>query len=104
MRTTKFYRYGKYVLFGILGVAAIAGFGFVVMWLWNWLIPGLFSGPELNYWQTIGLLILSKILFSGVGHGHSGDHKNYRDKEQWKRKCNEKMNGIVEERTVEPTM
>lgn len=102
MRTSKFYRYGKYALFGILGIAAIAGFGFVVMWLWNWLIPELFAGPTLTYWQTVGLLILSKILFSGIGHGHSADHKNHKNKDFWKRKCEEKMNGLAESRTVEP--
>jgi len=102
MRTSKFYHYGKYVLFGILGVAAIAGFGFVIMWLWNWLIPELFAGPTLTYWQTVGLLVLSKILFSGVGHGHSSDHKDHRYKDHWKRRCDEKMNGITEDRTVEP--
>lgn len=99
MRTSKFYRYGKYVLYGILGVAALAGFGFVVMWLWNWLIPELFSGPTLSYWQTVGLLVLSKILFSGVGHGKPGNHEDGNFKDHWKRKFNKKMNGVAEERT-----
>jgi hypothetical protein len=103
MRTSKFHRYGKYVLFGILGVAALAGFGFVIMWLWNWLIPELFSGPVLTYWQTVGLLILSKILFSGVGHGRPRDHEDHKFKDRWKRKYEEKMNGIVEEDKSEQT-
>ena len=96
MRTSKFYRYGKYVLFGVLGIAALAGFGFVVMWLWNWLVPEIFKGPVLTYWQTVGLLILSKILFSGVGHGRSYDHKYHKYKDYWRRKCDEKMNGMAD--------
>jgi len=97
MRTTKVFQYGKYVLWGILGVAAIAGFGFVVMWLWNWLVPELFNGPVIGYWQTVGLLILSKILFSGIGHGHSHDHRDKSRREYWKNKFHKKMNGIAED-------
>ena len=42
------------------------------MLLWNWLIPDLFSGPILTFWQSIGLLVLFKILF---GHHGGGRHK-----------------------------
>ena len=101
METRRFFHYGKYVLWGILGIAAIAGFGFVIMWLWNWLVPELFSGPVLTYWQTIGLLVLSKILFSGIGGGKSYHHYSNRDKDYWRRKCEEKMNSRAEERTAE---
>ena len=101
METRRFFHYGKYVLWGILGIAAIAGFGFVIMWLWNWLVPELFSGPVLTYWQTIGLLVLSKILFSGIGGGKSHHHYSNRDKDYWRRKCEEKMNSRAEERTAE---
>jgi hypothetical protein len=41
------------------------------MGLWNWLMPGLFGLKLIGYWQAIGLLILSKILFSGL-HGGRG--------------------------------
>ncbi len=44
----------KYAGFGVLGVAAVFGFTFVVMWLWNWLVPEMFNGPVLGYWQTLG--------------------------------------------------
>ena len=36
---------------------------FVAMWLWNWLMPIIFGLPQLNYWQTLGLQWLAKILF-----------------------------------------
>jgi hypothetical protein len=56
MRTTrKIFYYGK---FGVMGIIALAAFTFVVMWLWNWLVPELFNGPLINYWQSIGILIL----------------------------------------------
>jgi hypothetical protein len=101
MKTRKFFYYGKYVLFGLLGIAALAGFGFIVMWLWNWLVPELFSGPVLTYWQTVGLLLLSKILFSGIGHKHPNHRDDHRLKDHWKRKFNQKMNNIAEERKSE---
>lgn len=94
----------------MLGVAAVFGFTFVVMWLWNWLVPELFNGPVLEYWQTLGLLILSKILFSGIGGGH-GDKSHYRHeskycgpeflKSRWRQKFEAKMNGKVDEKDVE---
>ena len=49
----------KYVGFGILGVGLIIGVIFGVQALWNWLIPELFNGPVLTYWQTLGLFFLS---------------------------------------------
>ena len=41
---------------------------YVVMVLWNWLMPDLFGLPYLNFWKAAGLLLLSKILFSGMGN------------------------------------
>jgi len=51
----------------ILSIVAVAAtvLGFVVMWLWNWLMPALFGLHAIGYWQALGLLVLSKILFSG---------------------------------------
>lgn len=97
---------GKFV---VMGIAFLALFTYVVMLLWNWLVPEIFNGPELNYWQTLGVLILAKILFAGMGSHHrrssswkdrpwrdrSWKHENYRS--HWKRKFEEKMNGAKEE-------
>ena len=59
----------KYIGFGILGVGAMFFFVWLVMLLWNALIPELFNGPVLSYWQTAGIFILSKILLTGIGGG-----------------------------------
>ena len=49
---------------GLLVLAGIAALGWVVMALWNWLMPVLFFGTrEIGYLQALGLLALSKILF-----------------------------------------
>lgn len=75
----------KYIGFGILGVGFVIGVIFGVQALWNWLIPDLFNGPELSYWQTAGLFLLSKILLTGVAPG--GHHESKKD---WKKKYREK--------------
>jgi hypothetical protein len=100
----------KYAGFGVLGVAAVFLFTYLVMLLWNALVPGLFKGPELNYWQTMGVFVLAKILFSGMGGGRqgskSGHVRKYRDHEdyprsKWRQKYEAKMNGKVEEGSSE---
>ncbi|MDR0368302.1 MAG: hypothetical protein LBH82_04070 [Bacteroidales bacterium] len=42
----------------LLGVAAIALFGGVFMWLWNALLPQILGVASINYWQSLGLLVL----------------------------------------------
>lgn len=77
----------KYIGFGILGVAFVFLVIWVVMVLWNWLIPSLFNGPVLTYWQTAGLFLLSKILLTGIAPrgGHDKSHnKDWRKKYQGK--------------------
>jgi hypothetical protein len=39
-------------------VALYLGFVWVFAWLWNWLVPDLFGGPALTYWQALGLWLL----------------------------------------------
>lgn len=45
--------------------------GLVVQLLWNWLIPDLFGLKTITYWQGVGLLVLCKILFGGIGSDKS---------------------------------
>lgn len=60
------------ILFGILGIGALFGFGWVVMLLWNWLMPEIFGLGRVTYWQAWGLMILSCILFKSWGSWGSG--------------------------------
>lgn len=69
-----------YSILGILGMAGIGVlFGFVIMWLWNWLMPMLFGLREITYWQAIGIFLLAKILFGSIGRS-SGDSKKPKGK------------------------
>jgi hypothetical protein len=84
----------KYVGFGILGFAFLVLVIFGVQALWNWLIPELFNGPVLNFWQTAGLFLLSKILLTGVAPGGSGE--KHKDKKEWRKKFQEKCKDVQE--------
>jgi hypothetical protein len=47
-------------------LSLVAVLGVVVMLLWNALVPKIFGGPTLNYWQAAGVLLLSHILLRGT--------------------------------------
>ncbi|MGH9713722.1 MAG: hypothetical protein ACRD5M_10545 [Candidatus Acidiferrales bacterium] len=67
--------------FVVLGVLV---FSFVVMSLWNWLMPTLFGLHVINFWQALGLLVLSKILLGGFrGRPGGGMHWRRRMFERW---------------------
>ena len=81
-----------WILKVVFVAAAILAFGFVVMFLWNALIPDLFKGPVINWPQAMGLLVLSKILFKGFGgRGHHWRHH------QWRERMKEKMDSMTPE-------
>lgn len=61
------------------------------MTLWNWLIPGLFHGPFITFWQALGLLLLGKLLFGWHGHAHGGWRGN------WKEKMRRRMESMTPE-------
>jgi hypothetical protein len=57
--------------FAILLLVVIAGFGQAVLQLWNWLMPAIFGLHAITFWQAVGLMGLSWILFGGLrGFGH----------------------------------
>jgi hypothetical protein len=66
--------------FTVLGVLVVAALGFVVMGLWNGLLPPLFGFKAIHFWQAVGLLVLSRILFGGF-HGHHGHGFRHRQRQ-----------------------
>jgi hypothetical protein len=70
------------IIFGIIIITALAIlFGYVIMWLWNWLMPEIFGLTTITYWQAVGIFILAKILFGGIGNGGDKDHKKCKKEE-----------------------
>jgi hypothetical protein len=64
----------------VIGGVAVAvlfalAFGWLVMLLWNWLMPSIFSLKPISYWQGFGLTVLAKLVFGGV----HGNHRHFKD-------------------------
>lgn len=63
----------------LLGIAAVMFAVFVLslvfalplMWLWNWLMPEIFGLMEIGIWQSLGLLLLSSLLFGNYTSNNS---------------------------------
>lgn len=49
------------VLFGL-------AFGFFIKMLWNGLLPDIWGWKEITYWQGVGLVILSRLIFGSQGY------------------------------------
>ncbi|KAA6300899.1 MAG: hypothetical protein EZS26_002958 [Candidatus Ordinivivax streblomastigis] len=53
----------------LMMLAAVTGFSAIVMLLWNALLPDILGWTTINFWQALGLLVLIRILFGGIGGG-----------------------------------
>jgi hypothetical protein len=67
--------YAPLAILGILLFIVIGGT--IVQLLWNWLLPDLFGWRPITFWQALGLLALSRILFGGLGR-HGGSRSGVR--------------------------
>jgi hypothetical protein len=62
----------KFIFIPFLAVGALALVSYVVMQLWNHLLPDILHTGTIDYWQAMGLFILAKILFGFGGRGGRG--------------------------------
>jgi len=60
----------------VVVVAGVFAFSGVVMYLWNAILPDVLGVHTLTYWQALGILVLSKILFGGF-KGISEHHRSH---------------------------
>ncbi len=91
-----------YIFKGIKIALFVAGavllIGYVVMRLWNHLVPELFHGPAIGFCQAVGLLILSRILFGGFKGRGCGRHCGAgRWRGGWKKRFEEKLSNLTPE-------
>ena len=77
----------------IFGSIAVLVFGFVVMSLWNNILPAVIGVKTISFLQAIGILVLSKILFGGFG-GRGG---RWRGSHAWKEKMNQRWDKMTPE-------
>ena len=96
----------KKPLIALFVVAGMALLIYVLMLLWNAILPDVIGVTTITYWQALGIFILSKILFGGFKGGpkkHRGfknkieskfgnmtDEEKQSFKEEWKAKCRQK--------------
>jgi len=71
----------RLVAFAALAVALL---GYVVMTLWNAVLPAVTGLHAITFSQALGLLVLSRILFGGLrGWGRRSDHWRPRMQARW---------------------
>jgi hypothetical protein len=63
----------------IFGLAVVAGLSAAVMAAWNLVMPDIFGLTAISFWQALGLLVLSWLLFGGkhfMQRHHRHAHRN----------------------------
>ena len=70
----------------VIAGIVIAGFGSAVLHLWNWLMPEIFGLKAITFWQALGLMGLSWILFRAgfLGHPFRGRRAGWKMQQQWR--------------------
>ena len=86
-----FYR-RRFIFIPFAVAAFLALTGFVVMNLWNYLLPGILHVGVITFWQALGIFVLCKILF---GFGRGGHRCG--GGPPWRRKWAERFNNMSPE-------
>jgi hypothetical protein len=72
----------KWAFMAPLAILAMLAFTYIggqlVLRLWNWLLPPLFGFREITFWQALGILLLCRILFGGLGGWRGSQRSNTR--------------------------
>ena len=79
-------------MFVFIAIAAILVFGFVVMSLWNAILPSVLNVGTISFAQALGILLLSKILFGGFRGGWGG-----RRRQRWRQHMENKWSSMSPE-------
>ncbi|MGF2413876.1 hypothetical protein [Ferruginibacter sp.] len=76
----------KALMILFFGAIAITVFGFIVMGLWNAILPAVLGVKTITFIQALGILLLSKILFGGFNSKRWGNHR-----QEWKEKMKQRF-------------
>ena len=87
-------RFGKAVMILFFCAAFVTVFSFIVMSLWNAILPAVLGVKAITFWQAMGILVLSKILFGGFG-GWGNKREHFKNK--WKQRMQEKWSSMSPE-------
>ena len=92
----KGYRIARALKFLLFGAVAVTLFSGVVMGIWNWLMPAIFGSRVITFWQALGLLVLSRILFGRFGGPRRGMHWRHRMMGRWSQMTPEEREKFME--------
>lgn len=83
----------------IIGAAIFVVLGMLVMSLWNALLPAIIGVKSIGFWQALGLLVLCRILFGGLGFrpGMFGGMRR-RMHERWMQMTPEQREAFMQQR------
>lgn len=92
------HRMGKGI---VIGAVLFVVLGLLVMSLWNALLPAILGVKAIGFWQALGILLLSRILFGGLGFrpGMFGAHR--RMHEQWMNMSPEQREAFIQQRRAD---
>ena len=83
----------------IWGIIMVVILGTVIMLLWNWLMPSLLGLPTISFLQSLGLFVLTRILFGGFGHlGRGFGHRENSFRKKWEQMSPEKRQEFLDRR------
>jgi hypothetical protein len=85
-------RPGRFLLFIPLFILGVFVFGTIVMLLWNNVLAPVAQISTITFWQALGILILSKILFGGFRGGGWGPRRSY-----WRQRMMQKWDNMTPE-------
>jgi len=98
----------KKAFFIPITVAGVFIFSGAVMLLWNAVLPAAITGVHIiTFWQAMGILVLSKIIFGGFkglhdhGHEHHRHHMERDLRERWMQMEPEERKKMAEEMRAE---
>lgn len=86
-----------FVLFIIVAPVAIFIFGSIVMLLWNNALVPVLRVSAITFWQGLGLLVLSKILFGSFSGGGGSNRYYQKEKMMWRNMTPEQKEKFKEE-------
>lgn len=83
---------GKFLI-AVLVIAGLFLLPYIVMLLWNGILPEVIGVKTITYWQAVGIFILCKLLFGGFKGGGNHHHKKHQMmKKHFKNCCNNNDN------------
>ena len=93
------YRKRKRLFFELPFIIIAAAFllGYIIMLLWNYVLPAVLHTQHITYWQALALFVLCRILFFSFSRRRFNNHRPnmWRGGMQWRQKW---MNMSDEER------